>query len=99
MLDSYKVLEFPRILNSIAGTCRTEIAKKKILHLEMYDNLADLNEEQNRLEDEIDRLRREIVCLDNEVEIEALNKLVKIDDIKRKMVVEFIHSLDKIVVQ
>ena len=51
MLDSYKVLEFPRILNHIAGTCRTEIAKKKILHLEMYDNLADLNEEQNRLEE------------------------------------------------
>ena len=51
MLDSYKVLEFPRILNSIAGTCRTEIAKKKILHLEMYDNLDDLNEEQNRLEE------------------------------------------------
>ena len=44
-------------------------------------------------------LRREIVCLDNEDEIEALNKLVKIDDIKRKMVVEFIHSLDKIVEQ
>ena len=37
--------------------------------------------------------------LDNEDEIEALNKLVKIDDIKRKMVVEFIHSLDKIVEQ
>ena len=34
-----------------------------------------------------------------EDEIEALNKLVKIDDIKRKMVVEFIHSLDKIVEQ
>ena len=47
-LDSYKVLEFPRILNSIAGSCRTEIAKKKVLQLEMYDNLADLNEEQNR---------------------------------------------------
>lgn len=28
MLDSYKVLEFPRILNSIAGSCRTEIAKQ-----------------------------------------------------------------------
>lgn len=51
MLDSYKVLEFPRILNSIAGSCRTEIAKKKVLQLEMYDNLADLNEEQNRLEE------------------------------------------------
>ena len=51
MLDSYKILEFTRILNSIAGNCRTEIAKKKILNLEMYDNLADLNEEQNRLEE------------------------------------------------
>lgn len=29
MLDSYKVLEFPRILNHIAGTCRTEIAKRR----------------------------------------------------------------------
>ena len=44
-------------------------------------------------------LKNKIVCLDNEDEIEALNKLVKIDDIKRKMVVEFIHSLDKIVEQ
>lgn len=51
MLDSYKVLEFSSILNSIAGSCRTEIAKKKVLQLEMYDNLADLNEEQNRLEE------------------------------------------------
>lgn len=68
---------------------------------QLYNQIKAVHEqyikEQNRLEDEIDRLRREIVCLDNEVEIEALNKLVKIDDIKRKMVVEFIHSLDKIV--
>ena len=70
---------------------------------QLYNQIKQVHEqyikEQNRLEDEIDRLRREIVCLDNEVEIEALNKLVKIDDIKRKMVVEFIHSLDKIVEQ
>lgn len=70
---------------------------------QLYNQIKAVHEqyikEQNRLEDEIDRLRREIVCLNNEVEIEALNKLVKIDDIKRKMVVEFIHSLDKIVEQ
>ena len=70
---------------------------------QLYNQIKAVHEqyikEQNRLEDEIDRLRREIVCLDNEVEIEALNKLVKVDDIKRKMVVEFIHSLDKIVEQ
>ncbi len=70
---------------------------------QLYNQIKAVHEqyikEQNRLEDEIDRLRREIVCLDNEVEIEALNKLVRIDDIKRKMVVEFIHSLDKIVEQ
>lgn len=70
---------------------------------QLYNQIKAVHEqyikEQNRLEDEIDRLRREIVCLDSEDEIEALNKLVKIDDIKRKMVVEFIHSLDKIVEQ
>lgn len=70
---------------------------------QLYNQIKAVHEqyikEQNRLEDEIDRLRREIVFLDNEDEIEALNKLVKIDDIKRKMVVEFIHSLDKIVEQ
>lgn len=70
---------------------------------QLYNQIKAVHEqyikEQNRLEDEIDRLRREIVCLDNEGEIEALNKLVRIDDIKRKMVVEFIHSLDKIVEQ
>ena len=70
---------------------------------QLYNQIKAVHEqyikEQNRLEDEIDRLRREIVCLDNEDEIEELNKLVKIDDIKRKMVVEFIHSLDKIVEQ
>lgn len=70
---------------------------------QLYNQIKAVHEqyikEQNRLEDEIDRLRREIVCLDNEDVIEALNKLVKIDDIKRKMVVEFIHSLDKIVEQ
>ena len=65
---------------------------------QLYNQIKAVKE-QNRLEDEIDRLRREIVCLDNEDEIEALNKLVKIDDTKRKMVVEFIHSLDKIVEQ
>lgn len=70
---------------------------------QLYNQIKAVHEqyikEQNRLEDEIDRLRREIVCLDNEDEIKALNKLVRIDDIKRKMVVEFIHSLDKIVEQ
>lgn len=70
---------------------------------QLYNQIKQVHEqyikEQNRLEDEIDRLRREIVCLENEDKIEALNKLVKIDDIKRKMVVEFIHSLDKIVEQ
>ena len=70
---------------------------------QLYNQIKAVHEqyikEQNRLEDEIDRLRREIVCPDNEDEIEALNKLVKIDDTKRKMVVEFIHSLDKIVEQ
>ena len=70
---------------------------------QLYNQIKAVHEqyikEQNRLEDEIDRLRLEIVCLDNEDEIEALNKLVKIDDTKRKMVVEFIHSLDKIVEQ
>ena len=70
---------------------------------QLYNQIKAVHEqyikEQNRLEDEIDRLRRKIVCLDNEDEIEALNKLVRIDDIKRKMVVEFIHSLDKIVEQ
>ena len=70
---------------------------------QLYNQIKAVHEqyikEQNRLEDEIDRLRREIVCLDNEDEIETLNKLVKIDDTKRKMVVEFIHSLDKIVEQ
>ena len=70
---------------------------------QLYNQIKAVHEqyikEQNLLEDEIDRLRREIVCLDNEDEIEALKKLVKIDDIKRKMVVEFIHSLDKIVEQ
>lgn len=70
---------------------------------QLYNQIKAVHEqyikEQNRLEDEIDRLRREIVCLDNEDEIEVLNKLVKIDDTKRKMVVEFIHSLDKIVEQ
>ena len=70
---------------------------------QLYNQIKQVHEqyikEQNRLEDEIDRLRREIDCLENEDEIEALNKLVKIDDIKRKMVVEFIHSLDKIVEQ
>lgn len=70
---------------------------------QLYNQIKAVHEqyikEQNRLEDEIDRLRREIVCQDNEDEIEALNKLVRIDDIKRKMVVEFIHSLDKIVEQ
>ena len=54
---------------------------------QLYNHIKAVHEqyikEQNRLEDEI----------------EALNKLVKIDDIKRKMVVEFIHSLDKIVEQ
>lgn len=54
---------------------------------QLYNQIKAVHEqyikEQNRLEDEI----------------EALNKLVKIDDIKRKMVVEFIHSLDKIVEQ
>ena len=63
---------------------------------QLYNQIKAVHEqyikEQNRLEDEI-------VCLDNEDEIEALNKLVRIDDIKRKMVVEFIHSLDKIVEQ
>lgn len=52
---------------------------------QLYNQIKAVHEqyikEQNRLEDEIDRLRREIVCLDNEDEIEALNKLVKIDDI------------------
>ena len=80
---------------------------------QLYNQIKQVHEqyikEQNRLEDEIEQflrvfacffnLRREIVCLDNEDEIEALNKLVRIDDIKRKMVVEFIHSLDKIVEQ
>ena len=70
---------------------------------QLYNQIKAVHEqyikEQNRLEDEIDRLRREIVCLDNEDEIDGLNKLVFIDDIKRKMVVEFIHSLDKIVEQ
>ena len=70
---------------------------------QLYNQIKAVHEqyikEQNRLEDEIDRLRREIVCPDNEDEIEALNKLVRIDDIKRKMVVEFIHSLVKIVEQ
>ena len=54
---------------------------------QLYNQIKAVHEqyikEQNRLEDEI----------------EALNKLVRIDDIKRKMVVEFIHSLDKIVEQ
>lgn len=67
----------------------------------LYNQIKAVHEqyikEQNRLEDEIDRLRREIASLDNEVEIEALTKVLRIDDIKRKMVVDFIHSLDKIV--
>ena len=45
---------------------------------QLYNQIKAVHEqyikEQNRLEDEIDRLRREIVCLDNEDEIEALNK-------------------------
>ena len=68
---------------------------------QLYNQIKQVHEqyikEQNRLEDEIDRLRREIVSLENPEEIEALNRVVKIDDVKRKMVVEFIHSLDKIV--
>lgn len=68
---------------------------------QLYNQIKQVHEqyikEQNRLEDEIDRLRREIVCLENPEEIKALNRIVKIDDVKRKMVVEFIHSLDKIV--
>ena len=43
---------------------------------QLYNQIKAVHEqyikEQNRLEDEIDRLRREIVCLDNEDEIEAL---------------------------
>ena len=42
---------------------------------QLYNQIKAVHEqyikEQNRLEDEIDRLRREIVCLDNEDEIEA----------------------------
>lgn len=53
--------------------------------------------EQNRLEDEIDLLRREVDGCQTEEKIEALNRIIRINDIKRKMVVEFIHSLDKIV--
>lgn len=51
MLDSYKVLEFPRILESIESNCKTEIAKNKVRHLEIYENLADLHEELDRLEE------------------------------------------------
>ena len=73
----------------------------KYMDNQLYNQIKQVHEqyikEQNRLEDEIDRLRREIVSLENPEEIEALNRVVKIDDIKRKMVVEFIHSLDKIV--
>lgn len=73
----------------------------KYMDNQLYNQIKQVHEqyikEQNRLEDEIDRLRREIVSLENPEEIEALNKVVRIDDIKRKMVVEFIHSLDKIV--
>lgn len=67
----------------------------------LYNQIKAVHEqyikEQNRLEDEIDRLRREIASLDNPDEIDALTKVLRIDDIKRKMVVDFIHSLDKIV--
>ena len=42
---------------------------------QLYNQIKQVHEqyikEQNRLEDEIDRLRREIVCLENEDEIEA----------------------------
>lgn len=70
-----------------------------------YDNLfteiKNVHEqyikEQNRLEDEIDLLRREVDGCQTEEKIEALNRIIRINDIKRKMVVEFIHSLDKIV--
>ena len=68
---------------------------------DLFNQINNVHEqyikEQNRLEDEIDRLRREIVSLENQEEIDALNKVLRIDDVKRKMVVEFIHSLDKIV--
>ena len=66
---------------------------------QLYNQIKAVHEQYIKEQNRLDRLRREIVCLDNEDEIEALNKLVKIDDIKRKMVVEFIHSLDKIVEQ
>lgn len=68
---------------------------------DLFNQIKNVHEqyikEQNRLEDEIDRLRREIVSLENQEEIDALNKVLRIDDVKRKMVVDFIHSLDKIV--
>ena len=68
---------------------------------DLFNQINNVHEqyikEQNRLEDEIDRLRREIVRLANQEEIDALNKVLRIDDVKRKMVVDFIHSLDKIV--
>lgn len=67
----------------------------------LFDEIKNVHEqyikEQNRIEDEIDLLRREVDSCQDESKIEALNKIIHIKDIQRKMIVEFIHSLDKIV--
>lgn len=67
----------------------------------LFEQIKNVHEqyikEQNRLEDEIDLLRREVDSSHDEIKIEALNRIIHIKDVQRKMIVEFIHSLDKIV--
>ncbi len=67
----------------------------------LFNQVKNIHEqyikEQNRIEDEMDLLRREVDSCHDELKIEALNKIIHIKDVQRKMIVEFIHSLDKIV--
>lgn len=67
----------------------------------LFNQIKNIHEqyikEQNRIEDEIDLLRREVDSSHDDLKIEALNKIIHVKDAQRKMIVEFIHSLDKIV--
>ncbi len=67
----------------------------------LFNQIKNVHEqyikEQNRIEDEIDLLRREVDSSHDDLKIEALNKIIHVKDAQRKMIVEFIHSLDKIV--
>lgn len=67
----------------------------------LFNQIKNVHEqyikEQNRIEDEIDLLRREVDSSHDDLKIDALNKIIHVKDAQRKMIVEFIHSLDKIV--